>query len=270
MNKLTILIVDDEMLSRKALVSGVDWEKLGIGKVLDASSAEAARKYFMEERVDLALIDIEMPGESGLDLLEWVRQEARLKIPCAFLTCHASFDYAQTAIRLECFDYLLKPAVYTEVEALVKRMIESCTDAVERQQVEEYGRQYLREKEMDGRKYEKEASNTGDIVDEQIQYIRTHLFEKLSLTELAYKAGLNPNYFNKVFKARTGDTVNKFIINERMQLAASLLQKGNLKAYAVAELVGYDNYSHFVNMFKKTYGVSPDQWRGKNEGRQQS
>ncbi len=265
MKTFTLLIVDDESISRKALIAGVNWEKLGIGRVLDVPSAGAAKKVLREEKVDLALIDIEMPGMSGLDLLEWIRKDAGLSIPCAFLTCHASFDYARTAIRLECFDYLLKPAVPAEVEDLVRRMVESFADDAERRQVEEYGRRYLQEKELDGKKYEKDPPNTPALIDEQVRFIRTHLSERLSLTDLAARAGLNPNYFNKLFKARTGETVNKFIINERMQLAARLLQEGNLKAYAVAELVGYDNYSHFVNMFKKTYGVSPEQWRGGKE-----
>lgn len=261
MRTLTILIVDDEMVSRMALVSGIDWKSLGIGTVLDAASAKTARKYLTEEKVDLALIDIEMPEENGLELLEWIRQEAKLSIPCAFLTCHASFDYAQAAIRLGCFDYLLKPVIYDEVQRLIEKMMMSYLDANEIEQIVEYGRQWIREKEQSGKKYEKEPSNTEELVREQIHFIRTHLYEKLSLTELAAQAGLNPNYFNKVFKMMTGNTVNRFIIDERMKLAAKLLEEGNLKAYAIAELVGYDNYPHFVNMFKKTYGISPDQWR---------
>ena len=69
---------------------------------------------------------------------------------------------------------------------------------------------------------------------------------------------MNPNYFNKVFKEQMGDTVNQFIIKEKMALAAQLLLEGNLKSYAIAESLGYDNYANFVNMFKKIYGKSPN------------
>ena len=97
-----------------------------------------------------------------------------------------------------------------------------------------------------------------EIVDQSVAYIRSHLSEKLSLSTLARDAAMNPNYFNKVFKEQMGDTVNQFIIKEKMALAAQLLLEGNLKSYAIAESLGYDNYANFVNMFKKIYGKSPN------------
>ena len=92
-------------------------------------------------------------------------------------------------------------------------------------------------------------------------YIRSHLSEKLSLSNLARDAALNPNYFNKVFKEQMGDTVNQFIIKEKMALAARLLVEGELKSYAIAESLGYENYANFVNMFKKIYGKSPNAYQ---------
>ena len=53
--------------------------------------------------------DIEMPGESGLQLLEWVRNE-QMEIACIFLTAHADFTYAKTAMRLDSVDYILQTA----------------------------------------------------------------------------------------------------------------------------------------------------------------
>ena len=263
MEKMTILIVDDEALTRKSLIDGVNWEKLNIENIYEAYSAEIARRILQSSQVDMALIDIEMPGENGLELLEWIRKDARLTIPCAFLTCHASFDYAQAAMKQQCFEYLLKPMNYWEVEDLILRMCGSSRELLEKQNVEKYGKQWILEKEEEGHKYEKEPSNTKQIIDELVVYIRAHLSDKLALTELAYQAGLNPNYLNKVFKEETGTTVNKFIIQERMQLAAELLKEGNLKSYAIASMVGYDNYANFVNMFKKTYDVSPNAYQEK-------
>lgn len=258
MEKHNILIVDDENLTRRALLNGVNWEILGIGKIYEAASARSAKDILKSQRIDLALIDVEMPEENGLELLKWIHKELNSHIPCAFLTCHASFHYAQTAIRYGCFEYLLKPMDYVQVEELVLRMIGKSKTELEQKQMNEYGKQWLHEREEDGHKYEKCACNTEEIIDESVHYIRSRLSEKLSLTDLAYRAGLNPNYFNKVFKCRVGDTVNKYIINERMKIAATLLKEGKLKSYAIAESLGYDNYANFVNMFKKTYGVSPN------------
>lgn len=256
MEEVTILIVDDESLTRRALLSGIRWDELGITKILEAGSAVTAKEIIQKEKVDLALIDVEMPGESGIDLLTWIREEAKLTIPCSFLTCHASFNYAQNALRLGSFDYLLKPVNYDEVEDLILRMIGRSRIEKERSKISEYGRQWLSEREEEGHKYEKTAISTEEIIDQTIIYIRSHLSEKLYLSDLAHEAGLNPNYFNKVFKERAGDTVNQFIIKEKMSLAAQLLTESDLKSYAIAESLGYENYANFVNMFKKTYGVS--------------
>ena len=265
MKKWKILIVDDENLTRRALLTGVDWEKIGIGEVLEAPSARRAKEILQKEEADLALIDVEMPEETGLDLLKWIRTELHSDMPCAFLTCHASFAYAQAAIKYNCFDYLLKPMDYVEVENLILRMIGKSREELETREMKEYGEQWLKERKEEGHKHEKCACSTDEIVDEMVDYIHAHLSEKLSLTDLAYQAGLNPNYFNKVFKARVGDTVNKYIIGEKMKLAAKLLKEGDLKSYAIAESLGYDNYANFVNMFKKTYGMSPNAYSAKEQ-----
>lgn len=264
MRALTILIVDDEKISRDAFLSGVNWKALGIGRVLEAASAQSARELFRSEKIDLMLTDIEMPQESGLELLAWVRREAKLKIPCAILTCHNSFPFAQEALRLECFDYLLKPVEFQEVEKLIRKMIDSYLDETKQQIAAEYGRQYLLETQLQEKQDSGAPQDLDEIIDAQIVYIRSHLQSRLLLPELADQAGYNLHYYNRVFKEKTGVPVKRFIAQERMKLAGQLLREGSLKAYAISKLVGYDNYSHFVNMFKKTYGVTPDQYRNSN------
>lgn len=63
-------------------------EKLGIDQVYKAGNAAEAKRILRACTVDILLSDIEMPGESGLQLLEWVRNE-QMDIACIFLTAHA-------------------------------------------------------------------------------------------------------------------------------------------------------------------------------------
>ena len=264
MNTTTILIVDDENLTRRALIQGIHWDELGIDRVLDAGSAAQAKEMLKSEQIDLVLTDIEMPVESGLELVAWIKENIDGFLPCAFLTCHASFNYAKEAVHLGSFDYMLKPVDFEEVEELILRMTNRSRIMQEHKRMDEYGHRWLREKEEAGKQYEKSPASTEEIIDRAIDYIRSHLSEKLSLSDLSHEAGLNPNYFNKVFKERAGDTVNQFIIKEKMGLAAQLLMEGNLKSYAIALSLGYDNYANFVNMFKKTYGMSPNAYAEEN------
>lgn len=72
------------------------------------------------ERIDVLLCDIEMPPTNGFALLRWA-QERFSGVVCIFLSAHAEFEYAQEAVKLGSFDYILQPAPYAEIEAAVER-----------------------------------------------------------------------------------------------------------------------------------------------------
>lgn len=105
---MKLLIVDDDVATVEVIRDSVDWTKIGINEVRTAFQVSLAKKILLEERIDIVVSDIEMPQETGLDLLRWVREE---KLDCEFLllTCHESFTYAASAINFEAAAYLTKP-----------------------------------------------------------------------------------------------------------------------------------------------------------------
>ena len=119
---MTVLLVDDQVRILSGLISGLDWDALGVTAIRTADSAEAAKKILIDEPVDILLCDIEMPGENGLSLLRWARRKG-MDFVCVFLTSHADFLYAKEAIQLNSFDYILQPARYDEIQATVARAI---------------------------------------------------------------------------------------------------------------------------------------------------
>ena len=72
---MTVLIVDDQPDVVRGEQQGIDWEKLGIGRILTAYSVPEARELLLGERVDILLCDIEMPPHSGLELLSLIREQ---------------------------------------------------------------------------------------------------------------------------------------------------------------------------------------------------
>ena len=68
---MTVLIVDDQEKILEATKKLVDWEKLHVDIVFTANSALAAKKILKEQKVDIMLTDIEMPGEDGIALQKW-------------------------------------------------------------------------------------------------------------------------------------------------------------------------------------------------------
>lgn len=118
----TLLIVDDEVFAVEGIKAALDWESLGIESIYTAFNVSQAKTVLQRYPIDLILCDIEMPGESGIDLLAWIRS-CGMEIKFIFLTCHADFHYAQDAIRLRGFDYLLKPVPADKLKIIVLKAI---------------------------------------------------------------------------------------------------------------------------------------------------
>ncbi|WP_197080987.1 response regulator [Gordoniibacillus kamchatkensis] len=124
-----MLIVDDEPFAVRAVVQGLDWEALGFGKVFSALDADEAMEKLQSERIDLMICDIEMPGMNGLELVEWATDHYPA-VETIFLTGHADFSFAQQAIGLGSFDYLLKPVKRDKLAEVVAKAV----DKIKRQE----------------------------------------------------------------------------------------------------------------------------------------
>lgn len=124
-----LLIVDDEPFAIEGILRGVDWGSLPFAQIHTANHTEQAKQIIGREPVDVMICDIEMPGASGLELMKWVKQH-NPDIEAIFLTCHADFRYAQQAVQLGSFDYLLKPVDYQELLDTARRALLKRTDAL--------------------------------------------------------------------------------------------------------------------------------------------
>jgi len=120
-----LLIVDDQTSVVQGLLAGVNWDRLGIKHVFSAYNAHEARQILLEQPVDVMLCDIQMPVENGLSLVQWMREQS-MDTLCIFITAYAEFSYASAAIRLDGFEYILKPFSYAEIEAVLARAIHRC------------------------------------------------------------------------------------------------------------------------------------------------
>ena len=102
MNPLKALIVDDERLARADLKSLLS-RHAEIEVVGEADDVSSAARRVEEVKPDVIFLDIQMPGESGFDLLERIETDARV----IFVTAHDEF--AIRAFEVNALDYLLKP-----------------------------------------------------------------------------------------------------------------------------------------------------------------
>lgn len=82
MTRRKILIVEDEVLVRCGLRSMVNWEKLGLDVIGDASNGKEALEIYEKEKPDIVMTDIKMPVMDGLELIEKIREQDQRHQDC--------------------------------------------------------------------------------------------------------------------------------------------------------------------------------------------
>jgi two-component system response regulator YesN len=92
-------------------------------------------------------------------------------------------------------------------------------------------------------------------------YIESNLSEDLSLVRLAEQVYLNPSYLSRLFKQVTGVNLSDFIESSRVKCAKELLEKDGIRVNDIARRVGYDTAASFTRFFRKSTGVSPQEYR---------
>ena len=107
MTRRKILIVEDEVLVRCGLRSMVNWEKLGLDVIGDASNGKEALEIYEKEKPDIVMTDIKMPVMDGLELIEKIREQDQ-STRIVLLTCYEEFSYLMRAMKLGVSDYILK------------------------------------------------------------------------------------------------------------------------------------------------------------------
>ena len=105
---MNLLLVDDEYYSLEGLRTSIEHMQLDIEHIFCAYSMQNAQEFYESNQIDIMISDIEMPKGSGLELLQWVRDQ-EFSTVTIFLTSYANFNYASNAIKLQSIDYLLKP-----------------------------------------------------------------------------------------------------------------------------------------------------------------
>lgn len=119
----TVLIADDEQLEREALTEVVKTVPDIPFTVFCAATGTEALSIVRRVDLDLAFLDIAMPGHTGLEIAEVIREKSN-RTALVFVTAFDYFKYAQTAIRLHAEDFLVKPVEDDAVQRIVRRVYE--------------------------------------------------------------------------------------------------------------------------------------------------
>ncbi|CAI6080652.1 HTH-type transcriptional activator RhaR [Cohnella sp. JJ-181] len=103
------------------------------------------------------------------------------------------------------------------------------------------------------------------VTDFVIEYVNAHLSEVIYLDALAEKLKMNSSYLSSYFKGKTGVNIVDYINETRIARAKELLSDHRAKINDVATSVGYRNITSFNRMFKKFTGMTPSEFRKRQD-----
>lgn len=245
---LKVLIVEDEKIIRLGLTNTIDW--LGMGCTVAGSAGDGVTGLAMirELKPDVVITDIRMPGMDGLTMI------AEAKKTCEFrsvlLTSYAEFDYAQQAVDVRAYAYLLKPLDEARLAAVIAQIREDAERERARSAAQPLFSADLPEGESD-------LAAKDPLVAVALSRIEQCSREKLSVEGIAKELFISPSYLSRRFKMVTGHTFLDMLNKRRVREAIRCFASGETSVSRVAEMTGFSDYKHFCSVFKRYTGRTP-------------
>lgn len=283
----TALIVEDEPLMRDYLMLNLTsihkkWKTTGCAK-----NGIEALSLLKNCHYDLIITDIKMPQMDGLELATYVHNHLP-DTNVIILTGHDEFNYARTAVRAGVSDYLLKPLQDMELHQILDKLAaqkekqqgnvpevqvavsEAFTSAQDFSQnsgtlsTESSSIPAPRTPESSGLPIQRTPESSNILVRRAREYIQAHFSEAISLNDVADTLNVNAAYLSSIFKSAQGESYSKYLLRLRMERATLLLSTHSVgKVCDIAAEVGYPSAKHFDTVFKKYYGITPNEYRNR-------
>jgi len=115
---MNLLIVDDEMWSRKLVRNLLPWNDYGIDEIYEAEGGDEAYDLISNHQIDLMITDMRMPGSDGAALLQLLYNN-NIDIEVIVMSGYEDYKYLHSALKVKAIDYLIKPIVKEELHSAV-------------------------------------------------------------------------------------------------------------------------------------------------------
>lgn len=246
-----VLIVEDEEIIRLGLANTIDWLSMQCNVVGAAADGESGLAMIRDLQPDIVIADIRMPVLDGMDMIEQARKFASFR--SILLTSYSEFEYAQRAVSIQTYEYMLKPLDEQKLREVIARIQADIEKERRFHQLEMLSScNPLSPALAEAAEPLKDA-----LVDTVLQRILDCSHEKISIESMARELFVSPSYLSRRFKAVTGRTFLDTLNMHRVQQAVKLLNENNASIARIAEQTGFSDYKHFCDVFKRYTGQSP-------------
>ena len=250
MNRLKVVVVEDEYYVRKGIIGSFNWKELGCEVTGEAANGKKGSEIIEELRPDIVITDVEMPVMNGIEMVRLLKSK-QVEAGYIFLTAHQKFTYVHSALKLEAVDYLLKPFRYEDLKSSIEKVREKLL---------------MKSQRSKGKiDIEKKIHAKNNYIKETISYVKNNYVKDISNITVAEYLDINSAYFCRLFKKETGYTFGQYLTHYRIKVAADLLANFDIRVSEVAEQVGYTDSNYFSQIFKKTMGITPREYQNEKK-----
>lgn len=249
----SVVVIDDNRIAVEAIIRSTDWELCGCQVAGSAYDGVAGLRLIEQVQPDIVVIDIQMPGFNGLEVIGKLREQKK-DIQFIIISGYSQFEYARQALRYGVKDYLLKPIMKEEMEAALKHVADGLNAAKKENVLKEEANDPLSE---ELRRIRKGMAGYSLVVSGALKRIEHNLDKNISLADLAGEFLVSPGHFSKCFKRETGVGFSAYVTMIKMERARELLKDPQNRVGEVARMLGYSDYAYFFQVFKKQFGYAP-------------
>ena len=249
----SVVVIDDNRIAVEAIVRSTDWDLCGCQVAGSAYDGVAGLRLIEEVQPDIVVIDIQMPGFNGLEVIGKMREQKK-NIQFIIISGYSQFEYARQALRYGVKDYLLKPVMKEEMEAALKHVADELNTLKRKNKQEEDLNDPL---SGDLKRIRKGMDGYSLVVSGALKRIEHDIDKNISLGDMAGEFLISPGHFSKCIKRETGVGFASYVTMVKMEKARALLKDPQNRVGEVARMLGYSDYAYFFQVFKKQFGYAP-------------
>ncbi len=248
------IIVDDEPAALERYSSYVEECGRGFSVVGRCSSSRDAFAAVGRTNPAVLFTDIRMPGEDGLSLLSRLR-DSGWKGVAVVISGYDDFTYAQQAIRLGVFDFLLKPVFPEDMKALLCKLAAKLAS---------FAGPESTKFAIDARGVLPEAPPGAEVpeaVRRALAFVELRYDSRFALDDAARAACVSPSWLSSSFKKIYGCSFMEYARSYRIGKAREFLAAGELPMKEIADRLAFPDLPTFSKLFRKIVGTSPGAYR---------
>lgn len=258
MKKIQVLVADDERIERSILCRRLSREFGDDCDIIQVENGKEAVARFQEQPVQIAILDISMPGMNGMEAAARIREMDENCI-IIFLTAYSDFQYTRQAIRLRALDYLTKPYDMEELFSVMETALYQVQAAKPKMQTSEPKVQA--EKTQISAEEDNNPQISQNKIKEISDFISQNYMHDISMQDAAQFMNYSDTYFCKLFKHGFGSNFTTYLTKYRIREAQRLLKITNFSIKEISTRIGYADSNYFTKVFKRQMGMNPSEYR---------